>query len=309
MGKYTVSDIRFRRTAYVALQVTDLERSTAFLKDLVGLQEGGTAAGGEVFLRCSADHHNIVLRQGETPGIARLAFEMESQRALDAALEHLESIGISTIEVPEPQRSGLEQGPTFRFQEPTTRVVIELFSGMRPMPEPFTPTVAKIARLGHVVLCSTNRQATVDFFMKELNFRTSDQIGEAVTFMRCFPNPFHHTFAVAQAEKNGLHHVNFMVTDIDDVGAAMYRMQKAGVPVVFGPGRHSESSGSVFIYFLDPDGMTLEYSFGMEEFAEYNPRPAKSLPPTMGSFDNWGAAPPDPRFAKTGVVVDSQNAV
>jgi 2,3-dihydroxy-p-cumate/2,3-dihydroxybenzoate 3,4-dioxygenase len=50
----------------------------------------------------------------------------------------------------------------------------------------------------------------------------------------------------------------------------MWRMKKKQVPIVFGPGRHPPS-GSVFLYFLEPDGMTLEYSFGMEEFPEREP--------------------------------------
>ena len=58
-----------------------------------------------------------------------------------------------------------------------------------------------------------------------------------------------------------------MVTDIDDVGGAMNRMKAANVPIVFGPGRHLPST-SIFLYFLDPDGNTTEYSFGMELFEE-----------------------------------------
>ena len=54
-----------------------------------------------------------------------------------------------------------------------------------------------------------------------------------------------------------------MVTDIDDIGKAVYRARKLDAPIVFGPGRHPPSESS-FFYFLDPDGMTLEYSFGME---------------------------------------------
>ena len=62
-----------------------------------------------------------------------------------------------------------------------------------------------------------------------------------------------------------LHHVNFMVTEVDDIGRGISRFNKAQVPIVNGPGRHPPS-GSMFLYYLDPDGMTVEYSFGMEEF-------------------------------------------
>ena len=127
------------------------------------------------------------------------------------------------------------------------------------------PSVAKIARLGHVVLFVKDHKASEKFFLEQLNFRASDRVDGIVTFMRCFPNPLHHSFGLGKAGENRLNHVNFMVTDIDDIGRAMWRMKKNDVPIVFGPGRHPPSE-SVFLYFLDPDGLTLEYSFGMEEF-------------------------------------------
>ena len=90
-------------------------------------------------------------------------------------------------------------------------------------------------------------------------------------WLRAWPNPLHHSLALLQHSANTLHHINFMVTDIDDIGQAMNRMKGAGVPIVFGPGRHLPST-SIFLYFLDPDGNTNEFSFGMELFEEEGAR-------------------------------------
>ena len=35
-----MSDIRYKRLAYVALRVTDIDRSLRFYKDIMGLDEG-----------------------------------------------------------------------------------------------------------------------------------------------------------------------------------------------------------------------------------------------------------------------------
>src|SRR3546814_15587073 len=75
-------------------------------------------------------------------------------------------------------------------------------------------------------------------------------------------------------------------------------MKAANVPIVFGPGRH-EPSGSIFLYFLDPDGMTAEYSFGMEEFDEVGAREPRELEAKPEVLDTWGSVP-DPRFGKGG---------
>ena len=109
----------------------------------------------------------------------------------------------------------------------------------------------------------------VDFYLNVLNFQNSDSVDNLVMFMRCFPNPFHHSFGLINGNRQGLHHVNFMVTEIDDVGRGLWRFKANDVPVVRGPGRHPPS-GSVFLYVLDPDQLTVEYSFGMEEFPEHD---------------------------------------
>src|SRR3546814_2394292 len=80
---------RYRRLSYVALDVSDLEQSLGFYRDLVGLtvdrRDGDTA-----YLRCSELPQNLVLREGDTPGLARAAFELESQADLDRAFTYLE---------------------------------------------------------------------------------------------------------------------------------------------------------------------------------------------------------------------------
>jgi len=48
--------------------------------------------------------------------------------------------------------------------------------------------------------------------------------------------------------RNHLHHLNFMVTEIDDVGRGLARLKAKDVPVVFGPAaiRHRPASSCIF---------------------------------------------------------------
>ena len=94
-----------------------------------------------------------------------------------------------------------------------------------------------------------------------------------------------------------------MVTDIDDIGMAAARLKKAGVDIVFGPGRHLPST-SIFLYFLDPDGMTMEFSFGMELLREGEARAPRMLEMHPNTMDIWGGAP-DPRFGRVGEIEGS----
>jgi len=293
-------DFRYRRLGYVALNVTEVERSSNFYRDFVGLTPAGQALNGEHLFRCSERHHDIVLHQADAIGLRRVGWEMESAKDVVSVRAHLQSLGIETHPVAAAECDALGISDAFRITEPNTGATFEYFHSLRKAATPFAPSVAKIARLGHLVLFAKDHKATEKFFLEQLNFRASDRIEGAVTFMRCFPNPLHHSFGLGNAGENRLNHVNFMVTDMDDIGRAMYRMKKNDVPIVFGPGRHPPSE-SVFLYFLDPDGMTLEYSFGMEEFPELNPREPRLMPPGLKSIDFWGAVP-EPGFASKGAI-------
>ena len=296
--------IRYKKLGYVALNVTDLERSATYYRDTLGLQVVAADRPGAAeprFFRCDWDHHNVILFQGGKPGLKRVGFEMESAGELDRLFALLEAKGLSVSEVPRAECERFHQGRSIRLVEPFTGATFEFYHQMREFGgQPFVPTVAKIQRLGHLVLRTPDYVEAVEFLTGVLNFQVSDSIDGMVTFMRCFPNPFHHSLGIGKGKARGLHHVNFMVTEVDDIGRAIWRLNKAQAPIVNGPGRHPPS-GSMFLYFLDPDGMTLEYSFGMEEFPEVAPRRPRILEPIRESFDYWGA-PTDPRKAAVGEI-------
>jgi len=281
--------LRFAKLGYIALNVTDIARSHRFYETVMGLQVTDVGTQGEVYLRCSADHHNIVLYPAQNKGLKRICWQLLNESDLDKLVVLANRLHLELLEVSAQECDRLRQGRSYRFVEPCTGACLEFFVHQE-RAVAFTPSVAKIQRLGHVVLTTTRYQEAVNFFLNELNFRASDAIGNRITFMRCFPNPYHHSLAIGNGSVCGLHHVNFMVSEIDDIGKAMWRFQGNGVPIVYGPGRHPPSN-SVFLYANDPDGLTVEYSFGMEEFPEVGARPARVLPLTQESSDTWGGPP------------------
>jgi 2,3-dihydroxy-p-cumate/2,3-dihydroxybenzoate 3,4-dioxygenase len=295
-----MAPFRYRKPGYVALNVTDLERSIAYYTKLIGLQLEAREGADAAYLRCSEDHHNLALYRAPVAGIKRMAFQLESDADLTRAGQYIESLGWKIRPVDAAETSRLRLGRALRFQIPASLLTFEFYAHMEPGQGPYVPTVAQIQRLGHVVIRCAERDAVLKTLTEQLNFKVSDYFSDQVAFLRCFPNPYHHTFGVARDSVDGLHHVNFMVRDVDDVGRAMNRMRKANVPVVYGPGRH-DISNSIFIYFLDPDGLTAEYSFGMEEFPENQPRAPRQLPGKPEILDAWGGLPA-PGFAASGAI-------
>jgi 2,3-dihydroxy-p-cumate/2,3-dihydroxybenzoate 3,4-dioxygenase len=250
-------------------------------------------------MTCSADHHTLILFAG-APGLKRLGWQLQSEQDLDRLAAVLARNGLPVAEVPRTESTAMRQGRSLRFHDPFTAATHEYYVRMDQAAEPWRPTVASIQRLGHVVLKAPNYSEAVRFYTEVLNFRISDTIGDRVSFLRCFPNRFHHSLGLSNASTHGLHHVSFMVDEIDDIGRGMWRFIKNEVPIVRGPGRHPPSN-SVFLYVLDPDGLTVEYSYGMEEFPEVGAREHRVLPLAPESIDYWGA-PTDKRLGMVGEI-------
>lgn len=293
--------VRYRKLGYVELNVTNLERSRDFYRDFVGLEHIGSRGGAELF-RCDPEEpYSVVLHEAKDAGYKRAGWILEDESQFAVLQRRLDDAGCPWVML-DPDECG-ERGfmQAMRMSEPCTGATLEFYlpAGTREV-SPVAVTHTKFQRLGHVVWATPERDEAIEFFMNVLNFRMSDMIGTGTAFLRPFPTPWHHGIGIGRSSHRHFHHLNFMVQEIDDVGKCLHRARKHEVPIVFGPGRHV-ASGSIFLYFLDPDGTTLEYSFGMEMFPEENPREPEVLPLVPESFDSWGAVR-DPRMGTSGVV-------
>jgi 2,3-dihydroxy-p-cumate/2,3-dihydroxybenzoate 3,4-dioxygenase len=292
--------IRYARLGYACLQVTNMAATTAFYRDLVGLKLERSDAT-TAWLRCSDKPYDVILESGPVPGLARVGFELESAAELDKAFAHLTGKGYIPNWSAADMCAQQQVEHAFRFANPVTGLMLDFYTGQTVMAEPYQPTLAKIARLGHVVLNVKSYADAHRFWVDDLGFAISDHVPGRIAFLRCWPNPLHHSLALLEGPHDGLNHINFMVSDIDDIGCGMNRMKQADVPIVFGPGRHLPST-SIFLYFLDPDGMSTEYSFGMEELPEVGARAPRVLEPRPEVLDTWGSIA-DPRFGTTGAII------
>jgi len=144
-------------------------------------------------------------------------------------------------------------------------------------------------KLGHVVIGSTDQQATQKFFTDGIGFKVSDVVPSIAAFMRCSTD--HHNVLVQQAPMNFLHHTSWQVQDIDDIGrAATAMLENNPERHVWGLGRHHVGS-NFFWYLKDPAGNFSEYYSDLDcivEDALWNPGVWEGL---RGLY-NWGPPPP-----------------
>lgn len=281
--------IRYQKLGYVELNVSDLARSLAFYRDMVGLEYVGPHGDAERF-RCDPEEpYSVVLHRSDAPGFKRAGWILQDAAQFAPLQERLDASNSPWEQLDAAECADRGFLRAVRTVEKHTRATLEFYlpAGDR-LVRPVRTTHTRIQRLGHVVFATPERAAAIAFFRDVLNFKESDSIGENITFMRPFPSPWHHGIGIGRGARPQFHHLNLMVSEIDDIGKGFNRARRSGVPVVFGPGRHVAST-SIFLYFLDPDETTLEYSFGMEEFPETDARAPRLLPPVPESLDSWGA--------------------
>ncbi|MGW5610538.1 VOC family protein [Streptomyces sp. NPDC003753] len=144
-------------------------------------------------------------------------------------------------------------------------------------------------KLGHVVIGSTDQEASQRFFAEGIGLKISDEVPGLSSFMRCSTE--HHNILVSSAPVNFVHHTSWQVDDVDEIGrGATAMLREHPERHIWGLGRHHVGS-NFFWYLKDPAGNFSEYYSDMDcvvDDALWKPEvweAAKSL-------FSWGPPPP-----------------
>ena len=112
-------------------------------------------------------------------------------------------------------------------------------------------------KLGHVVLGTTDLEASERFFVHGVGFKVSDTVAGLASFLRCSTD--HHNLLVQPAPVQLLHHTSWQVDDVDEIGrGAQALLARDPGRHVWGLGRHCIGS-NFFWYLKDPAGNFTEY--------------------------------------------------
>lgn len=250
------------RASHVVLDVTNIDASTKFYADIIGLHVEDTT-GDAVYLRGSEEHqhHSLVLRKATQAACRRLAFKVATDGDLDKAAAFLarEAIVYAFAEAP-------YQGRTLTFTDPFG-FQIELYAQMEKRPHLLRRydlyKGCHPQRLDHFNVFAAEVQDTVDFYAR-LGFRLTEygeEDGEggriAAAWMHRKGNV--HDFAITNGKGPRLHHFAYWVPTAMNILHLCDVMASSGYleNIERGPGRHGISN-AFFLYVRDPDGHRLE---------------------------------------------------
>ncbi|MBR0986156.1 VOC family protein [Bradyrhizobium liaoningense] len=275
--------IELKEITYVRLGTADLESAEKFATSCLGLEVSDRSKKG-VYLRSDERAHTLYYSDGN-PEEQTVGFEVESEEQLQAAAATLETLGHAVHAGTAEECASRMVKAFIGFKDPTGNsielVVRPDLSGRRYFP---TRDV-RITGFSHIGLNTTNPVRDEKFWTKVCNARVSDRIGD-LALLRV--NAIHHTLALAPATRPGIQHVNHQVATNDDVLRSYYFLSEKNVPIIFGPGRHP-TSGARFLYFTGPDGMTFEYSVGVDEIEDEETHRPRSFAFEPTSICMWGS--------------------
>jgi catechol 2,3-dioxygenase-like lactoylglutathione lyase family enzyme len=144
-------------------------------------------------------------------------------------------------------------------------------------------------RLGHIVIGTTDYEATVRLYSQGFGFKISDYIPGIGAFLRCSTD--HHNLLVLKAPVHFLHHTSWEVDDVDEVGrGAMAMLDGHPERHVWGLGRHYAGS-NFFYYLMDPAGNFSEYYSDMDCIVDDQLWKPEDCEGASGLF-KWGPPPP-----------------
>lgn len=268
------------RLRSVELAVPEANEAAEFLTKLWGLIPVATH-GGTQYFRGTGDHpYVLAIRSAEAPSVRAIEFS-GSPREVEETLARTRRANAPTKQFRELDAPGggsgfIVQGPeaqAYRFVVETNAIHV------------LAPERDKPVQVTHAVLNAVDVEASERFAVDVLGFKVSDRT-RIMTFVRC--NRKHHALSYARSDASSLNHIAFEMNDFDSVMRGIGRMQDAGIPPVWGPGRHGPGN-NVFAYFVAPFGAVVEYTAEVSEVGDdYRVGAPEDWTWPPGRMDQWG---------------------
>ncbi len=234
----------------------------------------------------------VVIDRAMGDGARFFGWEVENGAALDALAAKLESAGVAVTAEPKALADARRVAALISFHDPDGNR-LEAFHGAEIDETPFSPgrSISGFRTgplgLGHIVLTVEHIEPLKTFYMDVLGFRLSDYIEKPFRAYFFHVNPRHHSLALIETGKSGMHHMMVELFSLDDVGqaydVALGEPDRIGVTL----GRHTNDFMTSF-YAKTPSSFMVECGWGGRELgADWQPVEMHHGPSLWGHERVW----------------------
>ncbi|MGO8909632.1 MAG: VOC family protein [Bradyrhizobium sp.] len=277
---------------YVGFGSVALEDWRQFGTGLVGLQAVERSPSLLAF-RMDDRKQRIVIDRAMPEGERFFGWEVIDADALDALAARLELAQVDVTAEPQTLADNRRVRGLISFRDPAGNR-LETFYGAAIDDTPFSPgrSISGFRTgplgLGHAVLTVQDIGAVMPFYVDVLGFRLSDYIERPFRAYFFHINARHHSLALIETGKNGMHHLMVELFSLDDVGqsydVALSEPDRVSVTL----GRHTNDLMTSF-YARTPSSFMVECGWGGREIdpATWQAVEMQDGPSLWGHERNW----------------------
>ena len=238
----------------IELAVVDLAEAQRFFTDVWNLDVVDQTAERACLRGTGSFHHILALHRAAEPAVVRITLQAADERTVRALHEAVSAKAVGPVEKPGALTlAGGGFGFGFKDAEGRNFAIV---SGVSDHAGACPDHADRPRRITHVNLNAVDGAATSQFLMDTLGFKLSDETGMA-RFLRC--NTYHNALVIGKKGPTTLNHIAFELPDLESVMRSAGRLQHAGYPIEWGPGRHGPGN-NVFCYFLGAEDAPVEYT-------------------------------------------------
>jgi 2,3-dihydroxybiphenyl 1,2-dioxygenase len=253
---------------YAGFGSSSLDDWRQFGTGLVGLQAVERSSSLLAF-RMDDRKQRIVIDRSLPEGARFFGWEVADAAALDALAARLEAAEVDVRTEPQALADARRVRGLISFHDPAGNR-LEAFYGAEIDDAPFCPgrSISGFRTgplgLGHAVLTVENIDAVMPFYVDLLGFGLSDYMQKPFRAYFFHINARHHSLALIETGRNGMHHLMVELFSLDDVGqsydVAMSEPDRVRVTL----GRHTNDLMTSF-YARTPSSFMVECGWGGRE--------------------------------------------
>jgi 2,3-dihydroxybiphenyl 1,2-dioxygenase len=235
---------------------------------LVGLQ-AVERSNSQLAFRMDDRKQRIVIDRSLPEGARFFGWEVADAAELDRLAARLEKHQVKVVAEPQALADARRVAGLISFSDPVGNR-LEAFYGAEIDETPFSPgrSISGFRTgplgLGHAVLTVENIDAVMPFYVDLLGFALSDYITKPFRAYFFHINARHHSLALIETGKNGMHHLMVELFSLDDVGqsydVALTQQDRVSVTL----GRHTNDLMTSF-YCKSPSSFMIECGWGGRE--------------------------------------------